>query len=560
MLVSDEQLSKILAEAELISEDNLKKAKDVATRSEIPLYKALLNLELISDENLGRIIADAVGVDFISLSRVSIPMDILQIVPEVVAIKQRIVVFNKDKDGLHLAMEDPKNVQIREFVEKKIGIPVTPYFATEKDISRALELYTKDVTAAFDEIIAENVKQAKAAKAGKAELPIIKIVDTIISYAYKNKASDIHIEPEEIYSLVRFRIDGILHDIVKLPPEVHPKIVTRIKVLSKLRTDEHQAPQDGKIQYKVGDDSLDIRVSTVPVTEGEKIVMRLLSERSRQASLGDLGFSGTDLAKIEKAYKKPYGMILATGPTGSGKTTTMYAVLKILNEREVNIMTIEDPVEYGLQGVNQIQVNPKTNLTFATGLRSIVRQDPNIILVGEIRDEETAGIAVNSAMTGHLVLSTLHTNDAATAIPRLLDMGIEPFLVASSTNVIVAQRLVRKVHSVCKVSEEKDISELTAHLGEPLVKKVFGNVKTVRLYRGKGCKLDHGTGYEGRVGIYEVLEIDDEVRQAIVERKSAADIAKIAIKNSMTTMIENGLEKAKQGITTIDEILRVTKE
>ena len=236
MLVSDEQLSKILAETELISEDNLKKAKDVAARSEIPLYKALLNLELITDENLGRIIADAVSVDFISLSRVSIPMDILQIVPEVVAIKQRIIVFNKDKDGLHLAMEDPKNVQIRQFVEKKVGIPVTPYFATEKDIGRALELYTKDVTAAFDEIIAENVKQAKVAKAGKAELPIIKIVDTIISYAYKNKASDIHIEPEEKYSLVRFRIDGILHDIVKLPPEVHPKIVTRIKVFSKLKT------------------------------------------------------------------------------------------------------------------------------------------------------------------------------------------------------------------------------------------------------------------------------------------------------------------------------------
>src|SRR3990167_543470 len=382
MLVSDEQLSKILAEAELISEDNLKKAKDVATRSEIPLYQALLNRDLISDENLGRIVADTVGVPFISLSKVSVPMDILQIVPEIVARKQRIVVFKKDKAGLHMAMEDPKNVQIRQFVEKKIGIPVISYFATERDINHGLELYTKDVTAAFDEIIAENVKQAKIAKAGKAELPIIKIVDTIISYAYKNKASDIHIEPEEIYSLVRFRIDGILHDIVKLPPEVHPKIVTRIKVLSKLRTDEHQAPQDGKIQYKVGDDSLDIRVSTVPVTEGEKIVMRLLSERSRQSSLGDLGFSGTDLAKIEKAYKKPYGMILATGPTGSGKTTTMYAVLKILNEREVNIMTIEDPVEYGLQGVNQIQVNPKTNLTFATGLRSIVRQDPNIILVG----------------------------------------------------------------------------------------------------------------------------------------------------------------------------------
>lgn len=560
MLVSDEQLSKILAENELVSEDNLNKAKEVAAQSQIPLFKALLNRDLISDENLGRIIADAIGAPFISLSRVHIAKDILQIVPEVVARKQRIVVFKKDKDGLHLAMEDPKNVQIREFVEKKVGIPVISYYTTERDINHGLELYTKDVTAAFDEIIAENVKQAKAAKGGKAELPIIKIVDTIITYAYKNKSSDIHIEPEERYSLVRFRIDGILHDIVKLPAEVHPQMVTRVKVLSKLRTDEHQAPQDGKIQYKVGEDNIDIRVSTVPITQGEKIVMRLLSERSRQASLGDLGFSDTDLAKIEKAYKKPYGMILATGPTGSGKTTTMYAVLKILNEREVNIMTIEDPVEYSIQGVNQIQVNPKTNLTFATGLRSIVRQDPNIILVGEIRDEETAGIAVNSAMTGHLVLSTLHTNDAATAIPRLLDMGIEPFLVASSTNVIVAQRLVRKVHSVCKVSEERDISELTKHLGEALVKRVFGDVKTVRLYRGKGCKLDHGTGYEGRVGIFEVLEIDDEIRQAIVERKSAADIAKIAIKNSMTTMIENGLEKAKQGITTIDEILRVTKE
>ena len=559
MVISEDRLSKILLETELVTEDKLKGAKELAVQEQISLSKAILLKDIISEENLGRVVADEIGFPFVSLSKVHISDEIFKLIPEVVAKKQRIIAFNKDKQGLHLAMQDPKNVQVKDFVEKKVGIPVISYYATEQDINRGLGLYTKDVTQAFDEIIEENVKKAKA-QGEKEELPIIKIVETILSYAYKNKSSDIHIEPEEVYSLVRFRIDGILHDIAKLPPEVHPRIIMRIKVLSRLRTDEHQAPQDGKLQYKTEDENLDVRVSIVPVTEGEKVVMRLLSEKSRQISLTELGFSDNDLQKIERAYRKPYGMVLATGPTGSGKTTTMYAILKILNRREVNIMTIEDPVEYDLMGVNQIQVNPKTNLTFAAGLRSIVRQDPNIILVGEIRDEETAGIAVNSAMTGHLVLSTLHTNDAPTAIPRLMDMGMEPFLVASSVNVIVAQRLVRKIHSVCRVSEEIDVSEITKHLGEVLVKKVFGNSKTVRIYKGKGCKLDHGTGYEGRVGIYEVLEVGDEVRQAIVERKDASVIRDIAVKNTMSTMIEDGLEKVKQGVTTIEEILRVTKE
>lgn len=559
MVISEDKLSKILLETELVSEDKLKGAKELSRKERIPLLKAILLRDLISEENLGRVVADEIGFPFVSLSKVHINDDVLKLIPEVVAKKQRIIAFSKDKDGLHLAMQDPKNVQIRDFVEKKVGIPVISYYATQQDINRGLGLYTKDVAQAFDEIIEENVKKAKA-QGAKAELPIIKIVDTIISYAYRNKASDIHIEPEELYSLVRFRIDGILHDIVKLPPEVHPQVATRIKVLSRLRTDEHQAPQDGKLQYKTEDENLDVRVSIVPVTEGEKVVMRLLSEKSRQISLVGLGFSNQDLDKVERAYKKPYGMILATGPTGSGKTTTMYSVLKILNKRDVNIMTIEDPVEYDIQGVNQIQVNPKTGLTFAAGLRSIVRQDPDIILVGEIRDEETAGIAVNSAMTGHLVLSTLHTNDAPTAVPRLLDMGMEPFLIASSVNVIIAQRLVRKIHSVCRVSEEMDISELTKHLGEPLVKKAFGDTKTIRMYRGKGCKLDNGTGYEGRVGIYEVLEVNDEVRQAIVERKDSSVIRSIAVKNAMSTMVEDGLQKVKQGVTTIEEILRVTKE
>ena len=559
MVISEEKLSKILLETELVSEDKLKEAKELSAHERIPLFKAILLRDLISEENLGRIVADEIGFPFVSLSKVHITDDVLKLIPEVVAKKQGIIAFNKDKDGLHLAMQDPKNVQIRDFVEKKVGIPVISYYATQQDIDRGLGLYTKDVTQAFNEIIEENVKKAKV-EGIKAELPIIKIVDTILSYADRNKASDVHIEPEEKYSLVRFRVDGILHDIVKLPPEVHPQVVTRIKVLSRLRTDEHQAPQDGKLQYKTEDENLDVRVSIVPITEGEKVVMRLLSEKSRQMSLAELGFSNQDLDKVERAYKKPYGMILATGPTGSGKTTTMYSILKFLNKRGVNIMTIEDPVEYDIQGVNQIQVNPKTNLTFATGLRSIVRQDPDIILVGEIRDEETAGIAVNSAMTGHLVLSTLHTNDAPTAVPRLLDMGMEPFLIASSVNVIIAQRLVRKIHSVCRVSEEMDVSELTKHLGEPLVKKAFGDTKTIRMYRGKGCKLDNGTGYEGRVGIYEVLEVNDELRQAIVERKDSSVIKSIAVKNAMSTMVEDGLQKVKQGLTTIEEILRVTKE
>ena len=559
MVISEDKLSKILLETELVSEDKLKKAKELSHKESIPLFKAILLRDLISEENLGRIVADEIGFPFVSLSKVHITDDVLKLIPEVVSKKQRIIAFNKDKDGLHLAMQDPKNVQIRDFVEKKVGIPVISYYVTQQDIDRGLGLYTKDVAQAFNEIIEENVKKAKV-QGTKAELPIIKIVDTILSYADRNKASDVHIEPEELYSLVRFRIDGVLHDIVKLPPEVHPQVVTRIKVLSRLRTDEHQAPQDGKLQYKTEGENLDVRVSIVPVTEGEKVVMRLLSEKSRQMSLAELGFSNQDLDKVERAYKKPYGMILATGPTGSGKTTTMYSILKILNKRDVNIMTIEDPVEYDIQGVNQIQVNPKTNLTFAAGLRSIVRQDPDIILVGEIRDEETAGIAVNSAMTGHLVLSTLHTNDAPTAVPRLLDMGMEPFLIASSVNVIIAQRLVRKIHSVCRVSEEMDVSELIKHLGEPLVKKAFGDTKTIRMYRGKGCKLDNGTGYEGRIGIYEVLEINDEVRQAIVERKDSSVIRKIAVKNAMSTMIEDGLQKVKRGVTTIEEILRVTKE
>lgn len=550
-----------LKELEVIEKSQLDQALAQSVEQKAPLEDILLEKDLISDENLGKTISELLSLPFARLGEIAIPSDVLNLIPEVVAKKQKVIAFKKDqKGGLSIAMSDPGNIQIKDFVEKKVGIPVTVYFATKRDINNALYLYNKDLSSTFDEIIKENVKQASKASGKQVDPPIIKIVDSILRFAYQNKASDVHIEPEREKTLIRFRIDGILHDILSLPLDLHKPIVIRIKVLSGLRTDEHSTAQDGKLQLSLEDEDVDIRVSVVPITLGEKVVMRLLSERSRQFSLADLGFSKTDLGKVRKAANRPYGMILATGPTGSGKTTTVYSILKLLNKRDVNIMTIEDPVEYDIEGVNQIQVNEKTGLTFATGLRSIVRQDPDIILVGEIRDYETADIAINSAMTGHIVLSTVHTNDAATSIPRLLDMNVEPFLIASTVNVIVAQRLVRKIHSRCRVSVEVKLSDLTKYVEEPLLKKIFGSQKTVRIYKGKGCQLDHGIGYEGRVGIFEALTVDDQVRRAIMERKDADEIKKIATKNGMTTMIEDGLEKVKEGITTIEEVVRVTKE
>ncbi len=556
---NDEKLYNALKELEVIEKSTLDKALQESRNQKIPLENILLEKDLITDENLGTTIADIVVLPFVRLGEVSIPLDILDIIPEVVAIKQKAIAFRKDKEGLHVAMSDPNNIQLKDFLEKRIGIPVVIHYATKKDINNALFLYKKDITGTFDDIIKENVLAANNIRDGKSDPPIIKIVETILSYAYNNKASDIHIEPLKEKSLVRFRIDGILHDILSLPSDLHNPIVTRIKVISSLRTDEHHAAQDGKLKFQVGSEDVDVRVSIAPITYGEKIVMRLLSERSRQFSLTDLGFYDSDLQKVKKAYTKPYGMILATGPTGAGKTTTIYSILKLLNNRDINIMTIEDPVEYGIEGVNQIQVDPKTNLTFAAGLKSIVRQDPDIILVGEIRDFETADIAINSAMTGHIVLSTVHANDAATTIPRLLDMNIEPFLLASTINVIIAQRLVRKIHNRCRVSSQVQIKDLTKYADQSLLTKIFGNTKTITTYKGKGCQLDHDIGYEGRVGIFEVLIVDDEIRNAIINRSDASAIKQIAVKNGMTTMIEDGLEKVKEGLTTIEEILRVTK-
>lgn len=391
------------------------------------------------------------------------------------------------------------------------------------------------------------------------EISIIKLVNYIIEFAYTSRASDIHIDPGENEVKIRFRIDGVMNAIFTIPKQIQQEIISRIKVLSGLRTDEHQTAQDGRFKFTTEDGKIrfDMRVSIAPTYYGENCVMRLLVEQGEAFTLEGIGFSERDIKVVRRAIKKPYGMILATGPTGSGKTTTLYTILKELNTPGVSIITIEDPIEYSLEGIDQIQVNNQTGLTFANGLRSILRQDPNIVMVGEIRDEETAGIAVNAALTGHLLLSTLHTNDAATTLPRLLDMKIEPFLIASTVNIAIGQRLIRKLCPSCKVKKELTDEEVEA-LKDSVPEGLIDGNRT--FYKAVGCKECNKTGYRSRIGIHEVLEVSNAVQEAIAKKASAADIRRIAIKEGMTTILEDGINKAKEGVTSLEEVLRVIHE
>lgn len=557
MVITDEQLKDLIIKKNLIPEAKLSEIIDYAKNSEIPLSEALIEKDVITDEDLGRLIAQFLNIPFVTVSKLSIPEEIFPVIPEKIARKKKVIAFGRENGVLKLAMADPTNRELCEMLSKKTGCRVEVYLSSERDIFNSLHIYKKDLQKKFDTLLKEAIGRNTGLVQDDA--PIAKIVDLLIDTAYQDKASDIHIEPEEKNSLVRFRIDGILYDVLYFPKNLHDWIVTRIKVLAKLRTDEHLAPQDGKIRIKLEEEFLDLRVSIIPTTDGEKTVLRLLSARFRQFSLQDLGMSETDLKKVEEAMGKPYGMILSTGPTGCGKTTTIYAIIKILNQREKNITTIEDPVEYKIKGVNQIQVNPKTNLTFASGLRSILRQDPNIIFVGEIRDSETAGIAVNAALTGHLVVSTLHTNDAATALPRLSDMKVEPFLVASTVNIIIAQRLVRKICEMCKTVVSINREDLIKHIPNEIIEKNFGTNAQINVSKGKGCKACHSTGYAGRIGIFEVLNVSNEIRRLITQKNDSDVIEKAAIAEGMTTMLDDGLKKVIAGITTIEEVLRVTK-
>ncbi|MFC1595124.1 GspE/PulE family protein [Patescibacteria group bacterium] len=563
MNISKEKLKELLVRPDHVSAENFKSAEKEAKNKKRDLQDILLEKDLIKDEQLGKLIAEDAGFKLVSLKNTKIEEEVLNLIPELVARSKGIIAFGKEGDAIKVGMMNPDDLETRHLVEKRVGGKVMPYFITKRDVTGALDRYKGSLKQEFEKLF-EKLKDVSLAREERDELTV-KMVDILMQYGHQNKASDIHVEPYEKKIVVRFRIDGVMHDVLELPKELSDLILTRIKILAKMRTDEHRAAQDGKFRFAINEEQVDVRVSIVPVIEGENVVMRILSSKSRQFSLSDLGLSDNALKKVKNAIKHPHGMILVTGPTGSGKTTTVYAVLKILNKREVHISTIEDPVEYDIEGISQIQVNTKTNLTFAKGLRAIVRQDPDIILVGEIRDEETSGIAINSAMTGHLVLSTLHANDAATTLPRLLDMGIEPFLIASTINVVIAQRLVRKTCASCRVSYQPTSDDIKMIESDAIIKNAFirlghKNIKKALIFKGKGCKTCGNTGYIGRIGIFEVLVMAENIKDLIIKRASSDEIMKIAKKNNMTTMLEDGVEKVLNGATTLEEVLRVIRE
>ncbi|MGB2762497.1 MAG: ATPase, T2SS/T4P/T4SS family [Minisyncoccales bacterium] len=571
MKITNEKLKELLVGPGHIDVADFEIAVKEAEKRKIPLERLLVEKGLIQDEDLGRTIADGFNYHFIDLKKTKITDDLLAFIPEVVVRSQQAVVFERTKDKLKLAAFNPDNYEFIKLLERKTGQNIEIYYATPLGIKEALKYYKSDLGVQVKNLIQDlktnpqNAKPGSELRSATGEENIVKLVNLFLEYAHDNRASDIHIEPLEKSVSVRFRIDGVLHEVVEYPKELHDKIVFRVKIMAKLRTDEHAAAQDGRFDYKVGDARFDVRVSVMPITNGENVVMRLLTESSRRLSLEDLGLLGADLEKVKRAAMKPYGMLLAAGPTGSGKTTTLYAILQILNKPEVNIMTIEDPVEYNVEHIQQTQVNPKKKLTFVTGLRSIVRQDPDIIMVGEVRDKETAKIAVNAAMTGHLLLSTLHANDAATTFPRLMDMGVDGFLVSSSVNVVVAQRLVRKICEKCRASYRLSKEDLKMLQSESrlskIVKQVFGkkDFSKMTFYKGAGCKTCGNTGYSGRIGIFEAMEVVEDIRPLITQKASSDIIDKRAKELGMTSMLFDGLTKVLQGITTLEEVIRATK-
>ena len=554
-----------------------KAAQAKAEKMNKSLEEILIADGIVNESDLYEKTADYLKVPYISLKGKEIKKEVLNLIPGPVAGAHQVVAFDKEKNELRLAMADPTDIQTIEFLRRKTGLEPKIFITSPSDLKEALHRYhaelEDDLRVVQDNSKGETVAGGDLKKAAE-EIPTINIVNSILEHAVYEGASDIHIEPGEKELVVRYRIDGILKSVMTLPRNVQSGLIARIKILSNLKIDEHMAPQDGRFKIQVQDEKMAFRVSIIPVYDGEKIVMRLLHEGAKPLTLDQLGFLDTPRKLVEEAIKKPYGMILVTGPTGSGKTTTLYSILGILNQPNVNILTIEDPIEYRIQGVNQSQINPKVGFTFASGLRAFLRQDPNIIMVGEIRDQETAEIAIHAAMTGHLVLSTLHTNDAPTTLPRLVDMGVPPFLVAYTTNIVMAQRLVRKICPYCKkgynldkasadeLGKVFDVKKITTLFKNNIPKdyKDEGNVEKITFYKGEGCNRCGQTGYKGRIGIYEILEIDEELTRMINAHATADDIKTYARLHNMITMLEDGLVKAKMGTTTIAEVLRVTKE
>ena len=562
MDISNKKLEKILIGQKVINRIDFRSAQKEAKNKNKRLEDVLIKRELVTDEQIGKAVAKEFDYNFVDLSKERVEDDVLNLIPALMRESKEIIAFGKNGEGIKLAMTNPDDLKTRHLIEKHVGRKTIPYFITKLNFQNTLDRCKDTLREAFGNLV--RLKDKTVAIEQKDEFTV-KIVDLLMQYGYKNKASDIHIEPYSNKVVVRFRIDGMMHNVLEISKTLLGPILMRIKILCKMRTDEQRAAQDGKFRFKTKNETIDVRVSIVPVTEGENTVMRLLSAKSREFGLKSLGFSGENLKRIERAIEEPHGMILATGPTGSGKTTTLYEILKILNKSEVHISTIEDPVEYDIESISQINVNPKTNLTFAKGLRAIVRQDPDIIMVGEIRDEETANIAVTSALTGHLVLSTLHTNDAATCLPRFVNMGIEPFLLASTINIVIGQRLARRICDKCKISYkitdiEKKIIENEPHIKSILKSLKYNGLGKIILYKGTGCKFCANTGFSGRISISEVLEVDDEIKDLMIKRSSSSRITEVACKNGMTVMLEDGIKKVLEGITTLHELMRVSKE
>jgi len=530
----------------------------------------LVEKNLASDQQIAEAKSILFGVPYVQIAGKTISPDILTLVPEQVARQYGIIPFERHLNDLWVALADPLNLQVVKFLEQKTNMGIKVFLSGQKEITDTIDLtYSQSLTGDIGEVLKDASTSLMSTDTGinkvKAETlynaPIAKVVSQLLEYGIKIKASDIHIEPMEDKVRIRYRIDGILHEKLILPKKVHEAIVARIKILAKLKIDEKRLPQDGRFDFESGQDAIDLRVSSLPTTWGEKIVMRLLKKSGGIPTLSDLGLRGTALKNVEIQLTRPHGVMLISGPTGSGKTTTLYSILARLNTAKVNILTLEDPVEYQIAGVNQVQINTLAGLTFASGLRSFLRQDPNIIMVGEIRDEETADLAVQAALTGHMVFSTVHTNNAAGALPRLLDMKIEPYLIASSITAVIGQRVVRKICLTCReqyVPVPEVITDVKGVLGRLLDTKVAEG--QMNLYRGKGCEDCNGTGYLGRIGIYEVLILNEKIGRLILERETSEAIEREAVVDGMITMKQDGYLKVVEGITTIDEVLRVAQE
>ncbi|MDP3957146.1 MAG: ATPase, T2SS/T4P/T4SS family [bacterium] len=582
MRIELDQLKSFLLDSNLIPKEKVEEVAAEAKKGNKNLGALLLEKKLIQEAELQKVYAYILGIPFVDLSKETIPIEILQVVPELIAKKYNIVSFEKTGANLKVAMLNPEDLQTIDFIKKKTGLKIVPCLTTRESIQTALRQYEKSLKAEFGDILTGEIKPDGESRDEEnleqvaAGLPIIRIVDTLLKHAILESASDIHIEPEEKEVHVRYRIDGVLHDAMTLPKDVAAGIVARIKVLSNLKLDEHRLPQDGRFKIQSDEYKISFRVSMLPVFDGEKIVMRLLDETSKGLTLEKMGLNGQALEAVHREISKPNGMILVTGPTGSGKTTTLYTVMDILNTPEVNISTVEDPVEYRMPRVNQTQINPKVGMTFAAALRSLLRQDPDIIMVGEIRDQETLEIAMHAAMTGHLVLSTLHTNNASATLPRMLDMGAEPFLIASTVNVIIAQRLIRRLCVECRKPYQLDkkeieslaksytIEDIFAYLkNDPASKKYVEKAKSweeITMYKPAGCDQCGGEGYHGRSGIYEVLPMTEGIRKLVTQSASTEMIETEAKKSGMATMVQDGFSKIVQGMTSLEEVMRATKE